>query len=169
MADFTKKEQEWWIENPKEYSCYEDIPPQAKWLARVSGVDGHSERTLEISTGWQMHLLPGNYCAPLMLLNMQELACMAESFDAATSSRKRARLWQNIHFLWHLREDIVTTPGLRHIGKDSLHPLLKRWLIRLLHGFPNSEGKNAKDLQIPYNRYEQAGKLEQGKCIMKAN
>ncbi len=174
MANFSETEEEWWIENPERYTSFEKLPLKAKWLARCVEKESHSKRLLEVFTNGQTHLLPGNYTAPLMLLTMQELSCMAESFSPAANHNKQTQLWRNIHFTWRLRESILIAPELHQTRNkgDRVHCLLERWIIRLVHGFTNFKSKSQEgtdELSTLYSAYHEGRKLEQGEAQPKFN
>ena len=161
MLDLTDMENEWWIEDPEKYTSYENLPLKPKWLARCI-TDGEAKRLLEVYTHDQTHIFPEKYAVRLMLLSMQELSCIAESFSPATDPIMRTRLWRNVHFIWRLRESILIP---QEIGSNGVHSLLERWVIRLIHGFSNSESERkegAEELDALYSGYREIGKLEQG-------
>jgi len=168
MTDFDEMEDTWWIERPKIYASYHEVPSRKKWLLRLA-VDKppQSEARLEVCVEQHRHLLPESYIAPLMLLSIQELSCMAESFSEHVNSRKRAELWRNIHFIWLLRESLLSSPTKESITDPNgvFHPILERWSIRLLHGISNSKPKrkeNSEQLCGLYLAHCGAGALAKG-------
>jgi hypothetical protein len=163
MSDFNRTEDEWWIENPKRYASFNELPSKVKWLARqVTNNSSQSQRSLEVYVDDQKRLLSGNYIAPLMLLNIQELSCMAESFSPTENSLTVTRFWRNIYFVWRLRESILER------DEEKINPFLERWTIRLINGFSNSKSKRREhDEKIGtlYNAYREAGALERGEFV----
>lgn len=169
MSDFDNIEDECWIDKPEKFPTFVELPSKTKWLARpVTGGAPDSPTYLEVSVDDKKFLLPENYTAPLMLLTIQELSCMAESFSMATP-RQDTRLWCNIHFIWGLRERILLSFEEEGARKKStrLHPLLKRWIIRLIHGKQNSKSKrreNAEEIHRLYSAYGEED-LEKGNLL----
>lgn len=166
MSDFNQAEDEWWISDPETFTSFDKLPINSKWLARCITPSGHSKPRLEVFTDGQIHYLPELYAGPLMLLSLQELSCIAEAFSA-TDPKKKSQLWQNIHFIWRLRETILMTFKLQPNDKeDRIHPLLERWVVRLVHGVGNSPSNRRKSdekLYILYDEYHhEVGKLEKG-------
>ena len=169
MSDFDSIEDEWWIENPEKYTTFIELPLKTKWLARpVTGGSPDSPTYLEVSVDDKKFLLPGNYIVPLMLLTIQELSCMAESFSKATSGQD-TRLWCNIHFIWRLREHILLSFEEEGAQKKStnLRPLLKRWIIRLIHGKQNSKSRQREHAEEICHLYSAYGEedLEKGTLL----
>ncbi len=170
MSDFDSIEDEWWIENPEKYTTFVELPSKTKWLAHpVTGGSPDSPTYLEVSVDDKKFLLPGNYIVPLMLLTIQELSCMAESFSKATSGQD-TRLWCNIHFIWRLREHILLSFEEEGAQKKStnLRPLLKRWIIWLIHGKQNSKSRrrdHAEEIRRLYSAYGKED-LEKGTLFL---
>jgi hypothetical protein len=170
MSDFDHIEDEWWIDNPKKYTTFLEVPSKTKWLARpVTGGPPDSPAYLEVYVDDKKFLLPENYIAPLMVLTIQELSCMAESFSSTATPRQDVRLWCNIHFIWSLRECVLLSfeEGTRKTW-TGLHPLLKRWIIRLIHGKQNSKSKrreHATEIHTLYSAYSEED-LGKGKLLL---
>ncbi len=166
MPDFDNIEDEWWIDNPDKYTTFVELPSKTKWLARpVTGGAPDSPTYLEVSVDDKKFLLPENYIAPLMLLTIQELSCMAESFSSTATARQDIRLWCNIHFIWRLREHILLSfeeEGTRKTG-TFLHPLLKRWIIRFIHGKQNSKSKRREHHEEIHSLYSAYNEEDLGK------
>ena len=167
MLDFNSAEDEWWVNDPETFTSFEKLPIKSKWLARYITPLGQSKPRLEVFTDGQIHYFPETYAGPLMLLSLQELSCIAEAF-VATDLKKKSQLWQNIHFIWRLHETILLTSKLQPNDKeDRIHPLLERWVVRLVHGVGNSTSNRRKSdakLYRLYNEYHhEVGKLEKGK------
>jgi hypothetical protein len=168
MTAFDKLEDKCWIETPNVYSSYNEVPSSTKWLLRLAIHEPpQSEARLEVCVDQSRHLLPGSYIAPLMLLSIQELSCMAESFSKHVDPRKRAELWRNIHFIWRLQECLLSSPTMKSFTDPNriMHPLLERWIIRLIHGMSNSKTKrkeNSERLCQLYLAHCGAGKLDEG-------
>lgn len=163
MSDFNITEDEWWIDKPGTYASFDSLPTKVKWLAREVTDDSlQSHKSLEIYVDDQKHSLSGHYIAPLMLLTIQELACMAESFCPTETSLGVTRFWRNIHFVWRLRESILDNNGGH---QNKINPLLERWIIRLINGYSNSKSErkeHTEKTETLYSAYRQAGALEQG-------
>jgi len=169
MSDFDDIEDVWWMDNPEKYTTFVELPSKTKWLARpVTGGAPDSPTYLEVSVDDKKFLLPENYIAPLMLLTIQELSCMAESISTVTP-RQDIQLWCNIHFIWRLRERILLSfeeGGAPKIG-TCLHPLLKRWIIRFIHGKQNSKSKRREHHEEIHNLYSAYSEedLDKGKLL----
>lgn len=168
MTAFDDMEDKWWIDRPHIYASYNELPSGNKWLVRQTIDDPlQPEGWLEVCVDQHRHLLPESYIAPLMLLNIQELSCMAESFSTYVDSYKRTELWRNIHFIWLLQESLLTAPMQEYSAKPTnrCHPNLERWTIRFMHGISNSKlrrKENAKKLCGLYDAYDGVGKMEKG-------
>jgi hypothetical protein len=164
MSDFDETEDKWWIENPKKYPSFDELPAKTKWLARIVLDDSPQSHThLEVCVDHQKHLLPEKYIAQLMLLNIQELSCMAESFSLTVIPPQDTRLWRNIHFIWNLRESILEKEEEK---RNKCTILLQRWTIRLIHGITNSKSRrrdHAEQIGRLYSAYLEEGSLEQGR------
>jgi hypothetical protein len=162
MLDLNSAEDDWCIGDPVTYSSFENLPMKARWFARCITPPGQSKPTLEVFTDSQIHCLPETYAGPLMLLSLQELSCIAEAF-LVTASKMKTQLWQNVHFLWSLRETILMN---KDDQEDRIHPLLERWVIRLIHRVGNSisnRRQSDEKLKVLYNQYHhEVGKLEIG-------
>jgi hypothetical protein len=165
MSDLNGTEDEWWIEDPKKYSSFDKLPSNVKWLARPVTVNApQPAERLEVFVDNQLRLLPEKYIAPLMLLSLQELACMAQSFSTKVNGPTDTEMWRNIHFIWKIRESILQKEG-NQSHSNILNPFLQRWCIRLVHRMRNSKSKrreNAEEVERLYQAYPDEGHLGQG-------
>jgi hypothetical protein len=169
MASFDEMEDKWWVERPEIYASYNELPSKAKWLVRQAPDESaHSQTWLEVYVDQERHLLPASYIAPLMLLSIQELSSLAETFSPTANSRKKTELWRNIHFIWQLRESILSAPGQEELEGHrghGYHPILQRWTIRFIHGISNAKSgrkKEAEKLGGLYAAHREAGELDKG-------
>ena len=168
MTALDEMEDQWWMEKPKLYASYNEVPASAKWLFRLAIDDPpQSAARLEVWADHRRHLLPESYIPLLMLLSIQELSCMAESFSQHVNPRKRAELWRNIHFIWLLRDNLLISPTTESFANPNciFHPILDRWSIRLIHGISNSKAARKGDSEKLCRLYLEncgAGRLDQG-------
>jgi hypothetical protein len=142
------------VENTPQPYSYDLLPETSKWVCRLERASADGKMCLKVSTAGMTHFFPTFYTSIFMLLDLQQLSSLAEAIRLPRGSPKIPRYTKNIDFLAQLRLQIFREELVPEDLEDS--PLLKKWIIRLIHGVPNStleKGDLEREAEI-YSKYE---------------
>jgi len=150
-------EKTWWPKLSPQPSHYDSLPESSKWICRLERASADGEMCLKVSTAGRIHFFPTFYTSIFMLLDLQQLSSLAEAIRLPSSSPKIPRYMRNVYFLVQLRLRILAGG---HVPEDlEESQFLKRWILRLIHGVPNSEALREKE---PKKTAEIYSKFENG-------
>lgn len=141
---------------------YDLLPETSKWVCRLERAPADGEMCLKVSTAGKIHFFPTFYTSIFMLLDLQQLSSLAEAIRLPPSSPYIPHYMKNIDFLDRLRLQILTEGQVPEDLEDS--PVLKQWVLRLIHGVPNStpkEGDLERQREI-YSEYENGCSWKKG-------
>jgi hypothetical protein len=142
-------------------SNYDLLPETSKWVCRLERASTDGKVWLKVSAAGMIHFFPTFYTSIFMLLDLQQLSSLAEAIRLPPGSPEIPYYMKNIDFLAQLRLQILTEERVPEDLEDS--PFLKQWILRLIHGVPNSTLKEG-DLERAAKIYS---KYENGSCSWK--
>lgn len=146
----------WWPKVSPQPSDYDSLPESSKWICRLERASGDGKMWLKVSAAGGVHFFPTFYTSIFMLLDLQQLSSLAEAIRLPTSPII-TRYMRNVQFLVELRLRILAGGHVSEDLEDS--PFLKRWILRLIHGVPNSQALRERD---PEKEAEIYSKFENG-------
>ncbi|KAF8803043.1 hypothetical protein BYT27DRAFT_7214886 [Phlegmacium glaucopus] len=130
-------EDSWWSENFPQPSNYRSLPETSKWVCRLERASADGPICLKVSTAGQSRFYPAFYTSIFMLLDLHHLSSLAEVIRLPAGASEVPRHMKNIHFLDQMRLKILS--GACDLGDPKDDPFVKRWVLRLIHGIPNSK------------------------------
>jgi hypothetical protein len=156
-------EDSWWSPKFPQPSDYRSLPETSKWVCRLERASVDGPMCLKVSTAGKSHFYPAFYTSIFMLLDLHHLSSLAEGIRLPAGSSETPRHMKNVHFLDQMRLQILR--GAQDPGNPKDDPFLKRWVLRLIHGIPNSktlrEREPAKVAQI-YSNFQNGCRWKTG-------
>ena len=143
---------------------YDLLPETSKWVCRLERASADGKMCLKVSTAGIIYFFPTFYTSIFMLLDLQQLSSLAEAIRLPPSSPEVPRHIININFLAQLRLRILTKERVPEDLELQDSPFLKRWILRLIHGVPNSalkEGDLERAAEI-YSKFENGCSWKKG-------
>ncbi|KAF8801784.1 hypothetical protein BYT27DRAFT_7261691 [Phlegmacium glaucopus] len=130
-------EDSWWSEKFPQSSNYHSLPETSKWVCRLERASTDGPICLKVSTAGQSHFYLAFYTSIFMLLNLHHLSLLAEVIRLPAGAPEVPHHMKNIHFLDQMRLKILS--GACDLGDPKDDPFVKQWVLRLIHGIPNSK------------------------------
>lgn len=140
--DMNDMEEGWWPSEFSEYA-YHELPESSRWLCRLNRRSDSDEWYLEVVVSERTYIFSRCYLPIFILLDIHQLSSLAASKIPAGKASKPHFL-KTVLFVNQLRLHLLGQSELHQTQNEAVEPLLKRCLLRIMHGLSHSTRSRAQ-------------------------